>query len=109
MTFQFGGLDLQTLQKMRGVDDVSLEFEKISANAEETRQESLWGSAQTLYSKAHYKQAMAACLIPFFQQFTGMNAIMFYGAHRTLRSTHLLDMSCLYHRGYFAHFISIVR
>ena len=73
---------LQVLRAMRGVEDVSIELQEIIQNAQEARNDSLLGSAKALYSKAHYKQAMAACLIPFFQQFTGMNAIMFYGKSR---------------------------
>jgi hypothetical protein len=59
--------------------DIQLEVLDIQKNAQETREETFWGSISTLYSRRHWKQASAALLIPFFQQFTGMNAIMFYG------------------------------
>ncbi|KAK9908622.1 hypothetical protein WJX75_000533 [Coccomyxa subellipsoidea] len=58
--------------------DIQLEVLDIQKNAQETREETFWGSISTLYSRRHWKQASAALLIPFFQQFTGMNAIMFY-------------------------------
>ena len=60
--------------------DIQAELMDIQRNAKETSEESFWASVTTLYSRGHYKQAMAALFIPFFQQFTGMNAIMFYGA-----------------------------
>ena len=59
--------------------DIQNEVLDIQRNAQETRAESFWGSIAILYSRRHWKQASAALLIPFFQQFTGMNAIMFYG------------------------------
>ncbi|EIE25408.1 general substrate transporter, partial [Coccomyxa subellipsoidea C-169] len=58
--------------------DIQEELIDIQRNAKETSGESFWASVAMLYSRGHYKQAMAALLIPFFQQFTGMNAIMFY-------------------------------
>ncbi len=72
---------MQVLVKMRPEGhDIQEELMDIQRNAKETSEESFWASVTTLYSRGHYKQAMAALFIPFFQQFTGMNAIMFYGA-----------------------------
>ncbi len=72
---------MQVLVKMRPEGhDIQEELMDIQRNAKETSGESFWASVAMLYSRGHYKQAMAALLIPFFQQFTGMNAIMFYGA-----------------------------
>jgi hypothetical protein len=66
----------QTLVKMRGTDKVDEELCHIQANLADMRNDSLLSSARTLFSWAHWKQALACVAIPFFQQFTGMNAIM---------------------------------
>ncbi|CAL8466135.1 g5671 [Coccomyxa elongata] len=69
----------ETLQMLRPADhDIDAELVDIQNNARETREESFWGSVGTLYSRRHWKQAVAALLIPWFQQFTGINSIMFY-------------------------------
>ncbi|BDA41261.1 Sugar transport protein MST3 [Coccomyxa sp. Obi] len=69
----------ETLQMLRPDDhDFDLELEEIQNNARETREESFWGSVKMLYSRHHWKQAAAALLIPWFQQFSGINSIMFY-------------------------------
>lgn len=71
---------MQTLQMLRPADhDIDAELVEIQKNARETCEESFWGSVRTLYSRRHCKQAVAALLIPWFQQFTGINSIMFYG------------------------------
>ncbi len=71
---------MQTLRMLRPDDhDFDLELEEIQNNARETREENFWGSVSMLYSRAHWKQAAAALLIPWFQQFSGINSIMFYG------------------------------
>lgn len=73
-------LRMQTLQMLRPDDhDFDLELKEIQKNARETREESFRGSITMLYSRAHWKQAVAALLIPWFQQFSGINSIMFYG------------------------------
>ena len=72
----WGGCAAQTLVKMRGTHKVDAELHDIQGNLADTRSDSLLGSARKLFSRAHWKQAAACMCIPFFQQFTGMNAIM---------------------------------
>ncbi|BDA51002.1 Sugar transport protein 9 [Coccomyxa sp. Obi] len=69
----------ETLRMLRPADhDIDAELVEIQNNARETREESFWGSVKMLYSKRHCKQAVATLLIPWFQQFSGINSIMFY-------------------------------
>ncbi len=66
---------------MRGTENVGAEWEDIRAAVEEVTAHDVefWKSLAVLISPRYWKLALAAVLIPFFQQFTGMNAIMFYG------------------------------
>ncbi|XP_074558398.1 sugar transport protein MST6-like isoform X2 [Curcuma longa] len=66
----------QMLQKIRGTDDVQEEFEDLVAASEEAKTiKSPWSNI--LQSK-YRPQLTMAILIPFFQQLTGINVIMFY-------------------------------
>ncbi|KAG6494861.1 hypothetical protein ZIOFF_042643 [Zingiber officinale] len=66
----------QMLQKIRGTDDVQEEYEDLVAASEEAKTiKSPW--ANILQSK-YRPQLTMAILIPFFQQLTGINVIMFY-------------------------------
>jgi sugar porter (SP) family MFS transporter len=66
----------KVLQKIRGVDDVDMEFDDITDAAEEAAK---MPSAMRLIVGRGYRPQLAICvLIPIFQQFTGINAIMFY-------------------------------
>lgn len=64
------------LRRIRGVDDVSEEFDDLVYASEESRKiEHPW---RNLLQKKYRPQLTMAILIPFFQQLTGINVIMFY-------------------------------
>ncbi|GAU51723.1 hypothetical protein TSUD_415280 [Trifolium subterraneum] len=64
------------LQKIRGIDNVDEEFQDlVDAREEAKKVEHLWKNI----IKPRYRPQLTFCtLIPFFQQFTDINAIMFY-------------------------------
>ncbi|KAJ1391678.1 Sugar/inositol transporter [Sesbania bispinosa] len=64
------------LQRIRGVDDVDEEFKDLVIASEISKQvEHPW---RNLLQRKYRPQLTMAILIPFFQQFTGINVIMFY-------------------------------
>lgn len=64
------------LQRIRGVDDVDEEFNDLVAASEASKQvEHPW---RNLLQRKYRPHLSMATLIPFFQQFTGINVIMFY-------------------------------
>lgn len=64
------------LRKVRGVDDVDEEFNDLVAASEASKQvEHPW---RNLLKRKYRPHLTMAVLIPFFQQFTGINVIMFY-------------------------------
>ena len=64
------------LQRIRGVDDVSEEFNDLVVASEESKKvEDPW---RKLLQRKYRPQLCMAILIPFFQQLTGINVIMFY-------------------------------
>lgn len=64
------------LQRVRGVDDVDEEFNDLVAASEASRQvEHPW---RKLLERKYRPHLSMAILIPFFQQLTGINVIMFY-------------------------------
>ncbi|KAL5579301.1 hypothetical protein UlMin_011743 [Ulmus minor] len=64
------------LQRVRGVDDVEEEFVDLVAASEASKQvEHPW---RNLLQRKYRPQLCMAILIPFFQQLTGINVIMFY-------------------------------
>ncbi|KAH9796699.1 Sugar transport protein 1 [Citrus sinensis] len=66
----------EELRKVRGVNDVEEEFNDLVAASEASRQvEHPW---KNLLQKKYRPHLTMAVLIPFFQQFTGINVIMFY-------------------------------
>jgi len=67
----------KTLAQIRGVGDVREEFDDLSTASEDAKAvESPW---RELFFGGKYKpQLTFALLIPFFQQLTGINVIMFY-------------------------------
>uniref|UniRef100_A0A0D3F107 Major facilitator superfamily (MFS) profile domain-containing protein n=2 Tax=Oryza TaxID=4527 RepID=A0A0D3F107_9ORYZ len=66
-----------TLAKIRGVDDVRAEFEDLTTASEESK--AVAHPWRELFFGGRYKPQLAfAVLIPFFQQLTGINVIMFY-------------------------------
>ncbi|CAL9158647.1 unnamed protein product [Musa hybrid cultivar] len=64
------------LRRIRGTADIHAEYEDIVASCEESRAiEHPWS---TILRRRYRPQLTMAVLIPFFQQVTGINAIMFY-------------------------------
>ncbi|XP_062087352.1 sugar carrier protein C [Humulus lupulus] len=64
------------LQRIRGVDDVEEEFADLVAASEASKQvEHPW---RMLLQRKYRPHLSMAILIPFFQQLTGINVIMFY-------------------------------
>lgn len=64
------------LQRIRGIDDVEEEFNDLVAASDASMQvEHPW---RNLLQRKYRPQLTMAILIPFFQQFTGINVIMFY-------------------------------
>lgn len=64
------------LQRIRGVDDVSEEFSDLVAASDAANQiEDPW---RNLLRRKYRPHLCMAILIPFFQQLTGINVIMFY-------------------------------
>ncbi|CAD6238215.1 unnamed protein product [Miscanthus lutarioriparius] len=64
------------LRRIRGTDDVSLEFDDLLAASEATKAiENPW---RTLLQRRYRPQLVMALLIPTLQQLTGINVVMFY-------------------------------
>ncbi|XP_055827481.1 sugar carrier protein C-like [Solanum dulcamara] len=64
------------LKRIRGVDDVDEEFNDLVTASEASRKvEHPW---RNLFQKKYRPHLTMAIAIPFFQQFTGINVIMFY-------------------------------
>ncbi|KAF3523766.1 hypothetical protein F2Q69_00046654 [Brassica cretica] len=67
----------EMLQKIRGADNVDEEFQDLCDACESAKKvEHPW---KNIFQEAKYRPALVFCsMIPFFQQFTGINVIMFY-------------------------------
>jgi sugar porter (SP) family MFS transporter len=66
----------EKLRKVRGINDVDEEFNDLIAASEASRQvEHPW---RNLLDRKYRPHLTMAILIPFFQQLTGINVIMFY-------------------------------
>ncbi|XP_030473175.2 sugar carrier protein C [Syzygium oleosum] len=66
----------EKLKRIRGVDDVDEEFNDLVAASDESKKvEHPW---RNLLQRKYRPHLTMAILIPFFQQFTGINVIMFY-------------------------------
>lgn len=63
---------------MRGTERVEAELADITDAVAEAKQSK--GSFKLLTQRRHLPQLLFAVLIPIFQQYTGINAFMFYGA-----------------------------
>lgn len=64
------------LRRVRGISDVDEEFDDLVAASDESKKVSQpW---KTMIERRYRPQTTMAVLIPFFQQFTGINVIMFY-------------------------------
>lgn len=67
---------LRVLQRIRGVDDVSIEMQDIQSAVRAA--DALPNPYRTILMRRYRPQLVICILIPIFQQFTGINAIMFY-------------------------------
>lgn len=66
----------QMLQKIRGVDDVTEEYNDMVTASEGSRKvESPW---KNMLLRKYRPHLVMSSMIPFFQQLTGINVIMFY-------------------------------
>lgn len=65
----------QVLERLRGTKDVDVEVEDIIEATEIANRVSLRQSYAELLTKAYRPQLIISILIPFFQQFTGMNLV----------------------------------
>ncbi|KDD75412.1 sugar transporter, partial [Helicosporidium sp. ATCC 50920] len=66
------------LEKLRGTKDVSAEFEDIVEATELARSVSTKESWKSMVSPGYRPMLIVTILVSIFQQFTGINAIMFY-------------------------------
>ncbi|KAL2229888.1 UNVERIFIED_CONTAM: Sugar transport protein 8 [Sesamum indicum] len=64
------------LQKIRGVDNVDAEFQQIVTGCEQAKQ--VKQPFKKLFKKSGFPALFISTIIQVFQQFTGINAIMFY-------------------------------
>ncbi|XP_071709232.1 sugar carrier protein C-like [Rutidosis leptorrhynchoides] len=64
----------ENLIKIRGVKNVDEEYDDLVAASQESKKYS-W---KNLFTRKYRPQLIFTILIPFFQQFTGMNVFMFY-------------------------------
>lgn len=64
------------LKKIRGVEDVEMEFHQIVEACEQSRQ--VKKPMKKLFQKSGFPPLFISSIIQVFQQFTGINAIMFY-------------------------------
>lgn len=70
----------EVLCKIRGSADVSEEFGELLDAASSTAKLESWEAYKDLFcERKHRGEMVIACLIPFFQQVAGNDAIMFYG------------------------------
>lgn len=64
------------LRNIRGINNVDEEFnDLVAASIESKKIKNAWGN---LFKRKYRPQLTFVTLIPFFQQFTGMNVFMFY-------------------------------
>lgn len=66
----------ETLKKIRGVDDVDMEFDEIKLSCEAAKK--VKHPFRNVFKRSSRPQLVIAILLQVFQQFTGINAIMFY-------------------------------
>ncbi|EEF36716.1 sugar transport protein 8 [Ricinus communis] len=67
---------LSTLKKIRGVDNVDKEYQEIFSSADYAKQ--IKHPYRNLMSKYNRPQLICGSLLQFFQQVTGITAVMFY-------------------------------
>ncbi|GAB4823874.1 hypothetical protein N2152v2_010920 [Parachlorella kessleri] len=66
------------LEKLRGTSHVEAEFADIVAAVEIARPITMRQSWRSLFTRRYMPQLLTSFVIQFFQQFTGINAIIFY-------------------------------
>lgn len=66
----------KVLQRIRGVDDVEVEYDDICQAARVVEMQK--HSQFAIFKKRYWPQLISVILIPAFQQLTGINSIMFY-------------------------------
>ena len=66
------------LRKLRGCEDVETELEDMIEASEEANRVSLRQGFAYMFTRQYRPQLIIDFIIQFFQQFTGINAIMFY-------------------------------
>jgi sugar porter (SP) family MFS transporter len=78
--YQRGHVDRaeQVLKRLRKSDDVSAELDDIREATRLCAENSTLDSWRQLGKRKNMPQLVISILVPFFQQFTGINAIMFY-------------------------------
>lgn len=69
-------LGLATLRKIRGIQDVQKEYDEIVATTELAKQ--IKNPFRNLMKRSSRPQLVTSALLQIFQQFTGINVIMFY-------------------------------
>ncbi|KAF9616648.1 hypothetical protein IFM89_031512, partial [Coptis chinensis] len=65
----------ETLRRIRGTVDVDAEYKDMVVQSKFKDNEQSW---KAIFSRKYRPQLVMALAIPFFQQFTGINVIMFY-------------------------------
>ncbi len=84
----------QILELMRGTKEVEAELADIKDAVMESNKHK--GSLRLFTQRRHIPQLLFSILIPVFQQFTGINAFIFYGARLQFPSLlSLLRIRCL--------------
>ncbi|KAI5081041.1 hypothetical protein GOP47_0004224 [Adiantum capillus-veneris] len=69
------------LQRIRGTTEVSAEFDELLDDSQRLQGSSNWeGFREFFCERRHRGEVVVVCLIPFFQQVAGNDAILFYGA-----------------------------
>ncbi len=68
----------QVLKRLRKCEDVRAEIDDIREASRLAHAVTPWQSWKLLFTRRYLPQLVVSILIPFFQQFTGINAIMFY-------------------------------
>ncbi|MCO5549034.1 hypothetical protein L7F22_002501 [Adiantum nelumboides] len=69
------------LHRIRGTSEVSAEFDELLDDSKRLHGSSNWtGFREFFCERRHRGEMVVVCLIPFFQQVAGNDAILFYGA-----------------------------
>jgi sugar porter (SP) family MFS transporter len=66
------------LQRIRGTENIQIEYEDILLATQQAKMIQNGNPYRTLFSREYRPQLVITVLMPFFQQFTGINAVIFY-------------------------------